>query len=141
MSRRSPRRRRRAGEKGFTLLEVIVAVTIMGVGIAALAALFSGGLRLAGGSRAVAAASMYASQRLEEALLSPEASAGVSSGAFGEKYTWTLRAEALPAENDIPFRATRIEVTVAWDDAGNPRSVDLTAVRWDRNGKDSGAGG
>ncbi len=141
MIRRPQRQSRPGGNEGFTLLEVIVAVTIMGIGIAALAALFSGALRLAGGSRDVSDASIYASQRLEEALLSPEPSAGVSSGAFGEKYRWTMRAEALPAEADIPFRATRIDVTVAWDDAGNERSVDLNAVRWDRSGKDAGAGG
>ncbi len=141
MSWRPQRPGRPGGNEGFTLLEVIVAVTIMGVGIAALAALFSGGLRLAGGSRDVAAASMYASQRLEEALLSPEPSVGRSSGEFGEKYRWTMRAEELPPEDDIPFRATRIEVSVGWDEAGSPRSVDLTAVRWDRNRRNAGAGG
>lgn len=141
MNRRVDRPGRAASEDGFTLLEVIVAVTILGIGIAALAALFSGGLRLAGGSRDLSAASVYAAQRLEEALLAPESSGGVVSGGFGDKYRWTMRSEALAAEDDIPFEATRIEVTVAWDDAGKERSVDLSAVRWDRRKRDSGAGG
>lgn len=138
------RRDRRGGagrDGGFTLLEVIVAVTMMGIGIVALAALFSGGLRLAGGSRDLSTASTYAAQRLEEALLAPEPSAGVDSGGFGEKYRWTMRTTPLPPEGDLPFEGTRIEVTVAWDDGGETRSVDLAAVRWDRRRTGGGAGG
>lgn len=128
-------------EAGFTLLEVIVAVTILGAGIVALVTLFTGGLRLAGGSRDLSAASVYAAQRIEEALLEPEPSLGVASGEFGEKYRWTTRTTGLAPEEEIPFQATRIEVTVTWDDGGDERSVDIAAVRWDRKRKDAGAGG
>ncbi len=136
-ARREPPER----EAGFTLLEVIVAVTILGAGIVALVTLFTGGLRLAGGSRDLSAASVYAAQRLEEALLAPEPSVGAESGAFGEKYRWTTRSEELSPEEEIPFRATRIEVTVTWDDGDDDRSVDMAAVRWDRKRTGAGAGG
>ncbi len=135
------RRDRPPGDAGFTLLEVIVAVTILGAGIVALVTLFTGGLRLAGGSRDLSAASVYAAQRLEEALLEPEPSLGAASGEFGEKYRWATRTTELPPEDEIPFQAKRIEVTVTWDDGGDERSVDIAAVRWDRKGKGAGAGG
>lgn len=121
------------GARGFTLLEVIVAVTILGTGLVALLALLSGGLRLAEGSRDLSAATVYAAQRLEEALLVPEPPQGIDSGAFGEKYRWTVRATPLPPGTEIPFRATRIDVGISWSDGENERTVELSAVRWDRN--------
>lgn len=123
---------------GFTLLEVIVAVTILGAGILALLTMFSGSLRLSGGARDVSAASVYASQRLEEALLSPAPAPGVESGEFGGKYRWTTRTTFLPPEEDRPFDGIRFDVTVEWDDGGSGRSVALSATRWD--GKEAGPG-
>lgn len=121
--------------RGFTLLEVVVAITILGAGIAALLALFSGSLRLAEGARDTSAAAVYASQRLEEALLAPDPAEGEETGPFGEKYRWVTRTTVVPpGEEGSRYRAVRIEVTVSWGDPGEERSVDVAATRWDRIG-------
>ncbi len=125
--------------KGFTLLEVVVAMALLGVGMAALFALFSGSLRLAGGSRDTSAAAVYASQRLEEALLAPDPAEGEESGPFGDKYRWVTRTRFLaPGEEDSPYRPVRIEVTVIWGEPGAEQSVDLAATRWEKKVKDAG---
>ncbi len=117
--------------KGFTLLEVVVAMAMLGVGMAALLALFSGSLRLAGVSRDTSAAAVYASQRLEEALLAPDPAEGEESGPFGDKYRWVTRTTFLsPEPEDSPFRPVRIEVTVSWGEPGAQQSVDVAATRW-----------
>lgn len=119
--------------RGFTLLEVVIAMAILGAGIAALLALFAGSLRLAGGARDTSAAAVYASQRLEEALLAPSPEEGEETGPFGEKYRWVTRTTVLPpGAEESPFRAVRIEVTVSWGDPGAERSVDMAATRWEK---------
>ena len=125
--------------KGFTLLEVVVAIAMLGVGMAALLALFSGSLRLAGGSRDTSAAAVYASQRLEEALLAPAPAEGEEKGPFGEKYRWVMRTSFLPPdEEESPYRPVRIEVTVTWGEPGAEQSVGMAATRWEKKEKDAG---
>lgn len=120
-------------KKGFTLLEVVIAMAILGAGIAALAGLFAGSLRLAGGARDTSAATMYAAQRLEEALLTPDPAEGEEKGPFGEKYRWIARTTFLPpaAENSV-YRPVHIDVTVTWGDPGAEHSVDVAATRWQK---------
>ena len=119
--------------KGFTLLEVVVAMAILGAGMAALLALFSGSLRLAGGSRDTSAASVYASQRMEEALLAPDPAEGEERGPFGEKYRWVTRTTFLPPDDErSSYRPVRIEVTVSWGEPGAEHSVDMAATRWEK---------
>lgn len=129
---------RRRENGGFTLLEVLVALAILAAGLLGLLELLSGSLRLSGGARDVTAASLYASQRLEEALLAPRPVEGEESGPFGETYRWTARTTFLPEEEGRPFRPVRIEVTVRWDDAGRERAVSVAATRWDRKVADAG---
>jgi type II secretion system protein I len=129
---RSRTRRPRYATAGFTLLEVVVALVIFAVGVLAIIELFSGSLRLSEGARDVSAAQVYASQRMEEALLSPNPEPGEESGAFGEKYRWETRTTWELSGEESPFREVRIRVTIRWDDGAQERSVDLMASRWER---------
>ncbi len=117
---------------GFTLLEVVIALAIFAAGILAVLDLLAGSLRLSEGSRDVSAAQVYASQRMEEALLAPNPAPGIEQGSFGEKYRWETRTTEEPTEGEFPFREVRIRVFVRWDDGGAERSVDLSASRWTR---------
>lgn len=125
-------------DSGFTLLEVIVALAILAAGVLGLAEMLSGSLRLAAGARDLSAAAVYASQRMEEALLAPRPGEGEESGLFGEKYRWVMRTTWLPPEPDVPFRPVRVEVSVRWRDGDAERSVDLAATRWERSEGDAG---
>jgi len=128
------RSRARDPISGFTLLEVLVAVTILGAGIVAVLTLFSRSLRLADGFRDTTNASTYASQRLEEALLAPRPASGTETGLFGEKFRWVTETSIFPAEEEEAYDEIVIQVTVKWLDEGRERSVNLSAVRWDRKG-------
>ena len=130
------RPRRRAARAGFTLLEVVVALAIFAAGILAVLDLFSGSLRLSEGARDVSAAQVYASQRMEEALLAPNPVPGVERGTFGEKYRWETNTTLGPPEEESPYREVRIRVFVRWDDGAQERSVDLSASRWERRQPD-----
>jgi general secretion pathway protein I len=121
---------RRPGEKGFTLLEVIVAIALFAAGIVVISRLFTGSLLLSGGARDHTAAAIYARQRMEEALLAPVPAEGVEEGAFGEGYRWKLETSFVPPEEAKPYDEIRYRVTVTWDDAGQARSTELTSARW-----------
>lgn len=127
------------GARGFSLLEVIVALALLAAGLVGLVALFSGSLRLAAGTREISEVSVLASQRMEEALLVSDPAPGEESGFFGEKYRWTTRTTFPPPEEESPFQPVRIEVIISWDDGGQERSVDLSATRW--QWREDGAGG
>lgn len=124
---------------GFTLFEVLVALAILAAGLMGLLELLSGSLRLSGGARDVTAASLYASQRLEEALLEPKPVEGRETGLFGRKYRWTTDTSLLPEEGDERFQAVRVRVTVSWIDGYRDQAVSVVAIRWDP--KTSGSGG
>jgi general secretion pathway protein I len=118
------------GSRGFTLLEVVVALAILAAGILGLLELLSGSLRLSEGARDLAAAQVYASQRMEEALLSPAPLPGVERGLFGEKYRWEMETAIDPPEEGSRYRRVRFRVTIRWDDGRDERSVQVAAMRW-----------
>jgi type II secretion system protein I len=130
------RPRRRAARNGFTLLEVVVTLAIFAAGILAILELFSGSLRLSEGARDMSAAQVYASQRMEEALLAPNPVPGVERGTFGEKYRWETNTTFQSPEEENPYQEVRIRVFVRWDDGPQERSVDLDASRWERRQPD-----
>ena len=130
---------RRPDERGFTLLEVIVAMAIFAAGIVVVSQLLSGALRLSAGSRDASESIIYASQRMEEALKTPNPVEGTEQGRFGNKYWWEVATVFVPQEEEKPYDEIRFHVTVRWLDGGDERSVDLSATRWRRKGTDSGA--
>ena len=128
----------RRGEKGFTLLEVIVAMALFAAGIVAISRLFTGSLRLSGGARDASAASIYARQRMEEALLVPNPVEGAEQGPFGDKYRWEVATSFVPQEEEKPYDEIQLRVTVRWDDGVDGRAVDLSATRWRWKGTGEG---
>jgi len=129
----------RRGERGFMLLEVIVAMTLFAAGIVAISRLFTGSLRLSGGARDVSSAAIYARQRMEEALLAPDPAEGVEQGAFGDGYRWMLETSFLPPEAEQPYDVIRYRVTVTWNDGDQVRRTDVAATRWRWRPNDAGA--
>jgi len=120
----------RRGEKGFTLLEVIVAMALFAAGIVAISRLFTGALRLSGGARDASAAAIYARQRMEEALLAPNPVEGEEQGPFGDRFRWEVATVFVPQEEEKPYDEIQLRVTVRWDDGVDGRAVDLSATRW-----------
>lgn len=129
----------RRGERGFTLLEVIVAMALFAAGIVAISRLFTGSLRLSGGARDASAAAIYARQRMEEALLAPDPAAGVEQGAFGDGYRWKLETSLVPPEEEKPYDEIRYRVTVTWNDGEDQRAMEVTAGQWRWRKPDAGA--
>jgi prepilin-type N-terminal cleavage/methylation domain-containing protein len=134
---RAPRRRRGrprelAGEGGFTLIEVLVALVLLSVAVVAALQLFGGGLRLARASGDQLEATLLASAKLAETALET-LEEGTTDGTEGD-YRWvrrvTLDPELLPAAADAAqvgsVRLARVSVDVRW---GRNRHVEMVTLR------------
>jgi general secretion pathway protein I len=132
-------RGRRRPEGGFTLLEVIVAITLFAVGIVLVFQLFSGALRLSAEARTASEATIYARQRMEEALLAPNPVEGTERGTFDGGYLWEVATAFVPQEEPKPYDVIRLRVTVRRAGGEDGRAVDLLATRWRWRGKNEGA--
>ncbi|RMD70536.1 MAG: prepilin-type N-terminal cleavage/methylation domain-containing protein [Gammaproteobacteria bacterium] len=104
--------------KGFSLLEVLVAFAILALSLGTLMQVFSTGLRNQGVAEDYARAVTLARSRL--AALEPPFEA--SEGREGD-YTW--RVEATPLEGGTALDVIQVKVTVAWRN----RAFTLTTLR------------
>jgi len=114
--------------RGFTLLEVVVALAILGLAVVTIIQLFSQGLRLLKLSGDHQQAVLLADRRAREA---EPTTAGIVSGQEGE-LAWERRVEIVPAPEELtvvgvaPLRVFRLSVQVRW--SGN-RSVEVVTLR------------
>lgn len=121
-----------ARDQGFTLLEVLVALVVLGTTVVAVLQLFGSGLRLARAAGDHADAALLASAKLAD--LDPGSlSEGETEGTDGP-YRWTRRVTLepalLPVEPDTPsaiqIRLARVKVEVRW---GQNRRFELVTLR------------
>lgn len=120
------------GSRGFTLLEVLVALAILGLAVVTILQLFSQGLRLLKLSGDHQRAVLLADQKAREVEPTAE---GIESGQDGE-FAWERRVEAYPVPVELivpgaPARLLQVSVLVRW--SGN-RAVEVTTLRTARAG-------
>ncbi|HYD31120.1 MAG TPA: type II secretion system protein [Azospirillaceae bacterium] len=119
-------------EKGFTLLEVLVALAILGLVAAGTLPLLSTGLDTSQRATVLSRAVLHARSRLAVLGIAEPLVAGERRGDFGNGYTWVVSvapyggdaAGAIPAGT----RLYRVAVTVAWGRRAAD-AVTLTTLR------------
>jgi prepilin-type N-terminal cleavage/methylation domain-containing protein len=124
--------RRPAGEGGFTLLEVLVALVVLSTAVVAILQLFGGGLRLARTAGDHADAALLAGAKLADLEPGP-LTEGATDGTDGP-YSWTRRVtlapDLLPVEPESleagRVRLARVSVEVRW---GQSRRFELATLR------------
>lgn len=78
------RRPRAAARRGFTLLEVLIAVTILGVAVVSLLGLQARNIRLISDTQDLSIAGAMASQLIAAARIDPLIAEGISHGTFSD---------------------------------------------------------
>ena len=121
-SRRRPR--------GFSLLEMLVAITILGFALAALYQAASAATRNLRTTQRHAYAVELARSLVDEYAVLPSRSAMEMRGETGSGFRWRVGATPLPAYGEaLPSGALqRLQVEVAWPDGPRLRSVQLHSV-------------
>ncbi len=124
-------------EKGFTLVEVMIAVAILAFGILSIASMqtsFMYGNTLA---NRLTEGTSWAGNKMEELLTIPDTDTQLSSGTHGPEtvmsgvsrydINWEV-IDSVDPSNPLED-AKLIIVTVTWQDKGNPKSTQLRCIR------------
>ena len=125
--------RRNIRQRGYSLVEVLVAFVILAMALTVLFRLFAAGLRNSAVSKEYARAALVAESQLALAAgdqLTESYSEGVEAG----KYHWTRSIKPYLAHTDYSSRipgidALEINVSVEWPAGGTSRRIDLSTIR------------
>lgn len=119
------------GEAGFTLIEILVALTILSIALAVLFGIFGQDLARSRETQARMAARTLANALLAEAETSPELSFGASAGRTGSGLEWRLSVRPYGTDKDRqawPARAAELSATVTWGDRGTGQILTLSTL-------------
>ncbi len=130
-------RTHRAGEAGFTLLEVLVAFAVLSVSLAAILAIYSTAFQSAARARSYAVATQLAEAKLNEVAVTGMLSEDVAGGILAEEYEWAAVISPLEWQEpdggvEHPLKPYQVSVEVSWSEAGRERSVELHTVKLGR---------
>ena len=122
---------------GFSLLEILIAFSILAFSLGILLNIFSGGLRRTLVSEEYQQAVTIAQSILAKVGIEEELQEGEKQGEIQEKYLWTQNIQAFGDEeldpetmNITPYQVT---VTVEWQAGKNNRQVELITLRLSGN--------
>ena len=126
---------KKPADKGFTLMEIMVAVAILGIALTVILELFAGGLRLGRKSEEYSRAVFYGRQLLEELCLKKNFPGPVEEGVFtGSDYRW--RYEVAPVclvdndqEKKFPLNIFKIKVFVFWPSGGKEKNLVFETIK------------
>lgn len=122
---------------GFTLIEVVVAMAILGIGLVAIIELFGGGLRLGRTSQDYTKAVGYARMKLEEVSLARSLEEGTQEGEFDRDFRWQMevkKVELIPSrgiETDYqpPMQLYQVRIDVLWKAGSRERATGVETYR------------
>ena len=125
-------------KRGFTLLEIVVAMTIVGLGVVTLLEVFSSGLRLGARSQVRTEVITQARQVMDQFLARGTLTEGTEQGIIGEKGRWKLQVqpvrstEELILGNDWELKEIALDIIVP--ESGRERHVELRTLRLVKKG-------
>ncbi len=135
--------RRVRSERGFTLMEVLIATSVAAIGIVAALELFSGSTRLAGASTDQTQALVIGRSVMDQVLWRIDIEDGTESGELDE-YRWTREVVTLEPslgrgdtdelgekdEESEDFELKGVSVVVSWTNAGGvDKEIRLSSAR------------
>ncbi|MCK4948289.1 MAG: prepilin-type N-terminal cleavage/methylation domain-containing protein [Candidatus Aureabacteria bacterium] len=129
-------------KKGFTLLEVMVAVAILSLGLIIAIQSFSVSLRIAETSLNLSKAALLAQRKLSEIELEGFSFESLNSGDFGENYPdFGWETDITPVELKEPLIEAGLEdmpvlyqvaITIFWQERGKRRDLTFTTYLTER---------
>ena len=126
------------GAAGFSLIEVLVALAIVGLGLAAAAGMLGTGLQGHSAARDVAAARAFAEDLIAQTGITGKLAPGATHGNFAGRFAWerTVAPFTDPAADADRFLKTRtapplyrITVEVTWEDGRRRREIALSTLQ------------
>ena len=120
-------------EDGFTLLETLVALSVLAISLGVTYQVFSSALQGSTLADDYAQASMYADSHLAEIGKKVHVLPATSEGAYNERYSWKLEVQPLDGSNSRAVVETvkryQIVLNVYWHAKKGQRSIRATTFR------------
>lgn len=113
-------------DEGFTLIEVIVAMAILGISLTLVMQLFSGGLRSAKAASDYTRAIVHAKDKMEElsSMLNND------SGEFEDGFKWEAETEDYKVLEESEHNLLKLKVKIIWpESSGKQKSIDMVSLR------------
>lgn len=120
-------------QQGFSLLEILIAFSILALSLGVLLNIFSGGLRRAVISDEYQQAITIAQSILSKAGIEEELQDGESQGKALDKYQWTQTIQSFTEDGMEPettgIYPYQVTLTVEWEAGENNRHVELATLK------------
>lgn len=123
-------------QRGFTLLEVLVAFVVMGLVVGTLLQLFGASMRSVALSDEYSFAVQVAESRLAAVGSEIKVEQGdVAGEEKGSGYHWNVSMEPLKADEkteklQVALQMYRVDVAVTWKSSEKPREFHLSSLRF-----------
>ena len=120
-----------ASNKGFTLLEILVALAILATAVTIIFQLFSAGLRNIAVSEDVVSAAVRAEAKMREVLSNEELIENSWTESTTDGYTFAVNiTEALQEKTDsLPVQVLQIDLAITWTKNSKERSLRLKTYK------------
>lgn len=115
-------------EGGFTLFEVVVAVALLGMILAAAFGLVGAGLGALRASRENTRAVLLAKQKLYETSLAKLEATIQDQGSDGALHWRTEVVPEEPGAGDLPAELLRLRVRISWAGRSNDKIVEMVTL-------------
>ena len=119
--------------RGFTLIEILVAISILSISLVVIFQLFSGGLKSSRLSDQYTRGIFHAQEKMAEILLSTDFSEEEAEGEFDDSFRWKsaiVRIEqAEDEEAKLPFDTFNITVEVMWHEGDKEKHFAISTMK------------
>lgn len=137
---RRSRRPGRGRSGGFTLLEVLVALVILGVALVGLLSAQSAAVRLRSQAEELTLATFLLERQMTEMEMGDFPEIGKKEGDFGDDYpgyAWQITVSETPFSAPPQVRVREVRVAVLWSAGPRPERLELVRYMIQRQGGSS----